>query len=62
MSKSVPPFLATDPDVYEHFMGRWSRRLAHPFLDFADIQAGDHVLGCRLWDGCPNARLGGSRV
>jgi SAM-dependent methyltransferase len=48
MSSSVPPFLATDPDVYEHFMGRWSRRLAHPFLDFAGIQPGDHVLdvGC----------------
>jgi SAM-dependent methyltransferase len=48
MSGSVPPFLATDPDVYEHFMGRWSRRLANPFLEFAGIQPGDHVLdvGC----------------
>jgi ubiquinone/menaquinone biosynthesis C-methylase UbiE len=48
MSISVPPFLATDPDVYEHFMGRWSRRLADPFLEFAGIPPGDHVLdiGC----------------
>jgi hypothetical protein len=30
MSNSLPPFLATDPDVYEHFMGRWSARLAEP--------------------------------
>lgn len=26
MSDTLPPFLATDPDVYEHFMGRWSAR------------------------------------
>jgi hypothetical protein len=26
-------FLATDPDLYEHFMGRWSVGLADPFLD-----------------------------
>ena len=37
MAISVPPFLATDPAVYEHFMGRWSRRLAGPFLDFAEF-------------------------
>jgi SAM-dependent methyltransferase len=48
MSNSLPPFLATDPDVYEHFMGRWSARLAKPFLEFAGVQPGDRVLdvGC----------------
>jgi len=48
MLGSVPPFLATDPAVYEHFMGRWSRRLAGPFLDFSGVQPGDRVLdvGC----------------
>jgi SAM-dependent methyltransferase len=48
MANSVPPFLATDPEVYEHFMGRWSRRLVAPFLDFAGVQPGDRVLdvGC----------------
>src|ERR1700688_3829610 len=48
MSNSLPPFLATDPDVYEHFMGRWSTRLARPFLEFARVQPGDRVLdvGC----------------
>jgi len=48
MAISVPPFLATDPAVYEHFMGRWSRRLAGPFLDFAGVERGDRVLdvGC----------------
>jgi SAM-dependent methyltransferase len=48
MSDSLPPFLATDPDVYEHFMGRWSARLAEPFLDFAGVKPGHKALdvGC----------------
>jgi len=48
MSNSLPPFLATDPDVYEHFMGRWSARLAEPFLEFAGVKPGYRVLdvGC----------------
>src|SRR5277367_938234 len=48
MSDSLPPFLATDPEVYEHFMGRWSERLARPFLEFAGVGPGDRVLdvGC----------------
>lgn len=48
MSHSLPSFLATDPDVYEHFMGRWSARLAEPFLEFAGVRPSDRVLdvGC----------------
>jgi SAM-dependent methyltransferase len=48
MSDSLPPFLATDADAYEHFMGRWSARLAEPFLDFAGVKPGDKTLdvGC----------------
>src|SRR6266404_3392714 len=48
MSVSMPAFLAADADEYEHFMGRWSRRLAGPFLDFAGVRPGDRVLdvGC----------------
>jgi SAM-dependent methyltransferase len=48
MSNSLPGFLATDSDVYEHFMGRWSARLAEPFLEFAGVKRGDRVLdvGC----------------
>jgi SAM-dependent methyltransferase len=39
---------ATDPAEYEHFMGRWSGRLAKPFLEFAGIRPRDRVLdvGC----------------
>jgi hypothetical protein len=33
MTDPLPPFMATDPDIYEHFMGRWSASLAKPFLE-----------------------------
>lgn len=48
MTSAVIRFLANDADEYEHFMGRWSRRLAAPFLEFAGIKPGDRVLdvGC----------------
>jgi SAM-dependent methyltransferase len=48
MSRPLAPFLATDPDVYEHFMGRWSARLAKPFLEFSGVRSGDRGLdvGC----------------
>jgi SAM-dependent methyltransferase len=48
MSSSLTSFLATDAEVYEHFMGRWSARLAEPFLAFARVQPGSRVLdvGC----------------
>src|SRR5476651_213694 len=38
----------SNSDAYERQMGRWSRRLAEPFLDFAGISAGEEVLdvGC----------------
>src|SRR6185436_15656969 len=31
-------------DAYERFMGRWSRKLAHPFVRFANLRNGDSVL------------------
>jgi SAM-dependent methyltransferase len=44
MTDPLPPFMATDPDVYEQFMGR----CAKPFLEFAGIRPSDRVLdiGC----------------
>jgi ubiquinone/menaquinone biosynthesis C-methylase UbiE len=41
-------FNASDGDGYELLMGRWSRRLAVPFLAFAGTAAGERVLdvGC----------------
>lgn len=40
-------FTATDGDAYEKVMGRWSRRLAERFLDFAGELGGDCLdLGC----------------
>ncbi len=48
MTDPLPPFMATDPGIYEQFMGRWSERLAKPFLEFAGIRPDDRVLdiGC----------------
>lgn len=41
-------FIATDGDGYERVMGRWSRRLARPFVEFVGVRDGDRVLdvGC----------------
>jgi ubiquinone/menaquinone biosynthesis C-methylase UbiE len=41
-------FKASDGDGYELQMGRWSRRLAEPFLDFSGFADGEQVLdvGC----------------
>jgi SAM-dependent methyltransferase len=41
-------FMATDGDGYELTMGRWSRRLAGPFLEFVGVRDGERVLdvGC----------------
>lgn len=38
----------SESDAYERFMGRWSRRLALPFLEFARVRDGDAILdvGC----------------
>src|SRR4051794_27709799 len=41
-------FHAKNAATYEQLMGRWSRRLAKPFLEFAGLEAGERVLdvGC----------------
>jgi cyclopropane fatty-acyl-phospholipid synthase-like methyltransferase len=48
MTASSSTFIATDGDGYELTMGRWSRRLAVPFLDFTGTRDGETVLdvGC----------------
>src|SRR4051812_34024297 len=37
-----------DSEAYELQMGRWSRKLAEPFLDFAGVAGGETILdaGC----------------
>ena len=41
-------FNVRNADGYEQLMGRWSRRLAPPFIDFAGVADGERVLdvGC----------------
>src|SRR5215831_15381844 len=34
----------SEAEAYERFMGRWSRRLAGPFMKFAGLKDGDRVL------------------
>src|ERR1700739_3127510 len=59
MAGSMPSFLATDAQAYEHFMARWSQRLVGPFLDFAGIKAGDRVLDVGCGTGVITAALAG---
>jgi SAM-dependent methyltransferase len=44
----MPVFVANDPAGYEVYMGRWTRRLAPPFLEFVGVRSGQLVLdvGC----------------
>lgn len=46
--QSPTQWSATDPVQYEHFMGRWSERLAALFLAFVSVRPGARVLdiGC----------------
>jgi SAM-dependent methyltransferase len=48
MSNKTSTFVAADGDGYELLMGRWSRLLAQPFLDFVGPLDGQRVLdiGC----------------
>ncbi len=45
-------FAAADGDGYERQMGRWSRRLAEPFLDFVGAADDERVLDIGCGTGC----------
>jgi SAM-dependent methyltransferase len=48
MNQVSSTFSATSGNNYELIMGRWSRRLAGPFLEFTDLKDGGKILdaGC----------------
>ncbi|MBI3156656.1 MAG: class I SAM-dependent methyltransferase [Burkholderiales bacterium] len=45
-------FVAADGDGYELQMGRWSRRLSDPFLDFSGAAPGERILDVGCGTGC----------
>ncbi len=50
-------FTASDGAGYELLMGRWSRRLAQPFLDFVGTEDGESVLDVGCGTGCLTVAL-----
>jgi len=49
---SSSTFVAADGAGYERLMGRWSRRLCEPFLDFAGTAQDEDVLDVGCGTGC----------
>jgi cyclopropane fatty-acyl-phospholipid synthase-like methyltransferase len=47
----------SDPAAYQRFMGRWSSRLAPPFIRFAGIGDGQRVLDVGCGTGSLSAAL-----
>jgi trans-aconitate methyltransferase len=67
----VTIFAANNAEVYQQHMGRWSRRLAVGFTEFAaignpgsilDVGCGTGSLTFQLAERFPHARLTGNRV
>lgn len=52
-------FVAADGDGYELQMGRWSRSLCEPFLDFVGIEPGAEILDVGCGTGCLASALQG---
>ena len=52
-------FTSADGEGYERLMGRWSRRLAEPFLDFVGTGDGEDVLDLGCGTGCLSSAIVG---
>ena len=55
-ASSASSTFAGDAESYERFMGRWSRRLAGPFIDFAGLAEGKTGPAGSYIAGLPEAR------
>jgi SAM-dependent methyltransferase len=57
MHNATSTFAAASGEGYELLMGRWSRRLAGPFLDFAGLTDGGRILDAGCGTGALSAEL-----
>ncbi len=57
MAETTNTFTASSGDGYELLMGRWSRRLAGPFVDFVDLADGGRILDAGCGTGALSAEL-----
>jgi SAM-dependent methyltransferase len=55
-------FVASDPEGYEPYVGRWSRRLAPLFVEFTGVTAGERILDVGCGTGNLTRALGAARA
>ena len=57
MSSTPSTFVSANGDSYELLMGRWSRRLAEPYVNFVGLSDGDRILDAGCGTGALSAHL-----
>ncbi len=57
MFSTPSTFVSVSGDSYELLMGRWSRRLAEPYVNFVGLSDGDRILDAGCGTGALSAHL-----